>query len=192
MSTNLPETQITDLDPIDMKRRQDPLMKSYRDDLQLGWVIDSATTSSKQIPASHPLHTQVTFGTGHPCVQRIGIHSAVGGECDFPNPGETLSAAVASCLDATLRIVANRLGIPLIQLAVQVDAKVDVRGTLRVDPGVQVGFQSINIGVDIQAAKGVSGDQINMLLKAAEYSCVVLQTLRRPPEIRLTRAVVAK
>ena len=54
------------------------------------------------------------FGTGIPASQRIGIHTAVGGNCDFPNPGELLSAALAGCLDTTVRIIANRLGIPVI------------------------------------------------------------------------------
>ncbi len=169
--------------PISMKARQEPLMRKYAEDPDEAWITDSATTSSDHISADQPIHTQVTFGISMPASQRIGIHRKVGGNCDFPNPGEMLSAALASCLDTATRIIANRLGIPLKRLQVTVNAKVDARGTLRVDESVPVGFQSIDVRVCIEAAKGVTQQQVGMLLKAAEHSCVVLQTLRNAPQI---------
>lgn len=169
---------------ISMKARQAPLIESYAADPDSGWIVDSATTSPDDVSLDQPIHSQVVFGTGIPASQRIGVHTAVGGNCDYPNPGEMLSAALAGCLDTTVRIIANRLGLPLTHLKVTVDAHVDVRGTLRVDKQVPVGFQAIDVNVEIKSVPGVTDEQLSMLLKAAEHSCVVLQTLRNPPEIR--------
>ncbi len=174
-------------EPVSMKARQAPLQKKYATEGTPAWVIDQAKTSSDTIPADHPLRTQVTIGDTAPTDQLIGVHTAVVGKCDLPNPGEVLAAALASCLDSTTRIIANRLGIPLTRLAVSVDAKVDVRGTLRVEKNVPVGFQEMDVSVQIAAVPGVTDAQIEMLLKADEQSCVVLQTLRHSPDIQLTR-----
>lgn len=171
---------------INMKARQEPLMRSYVDHPERARIIDSAATSSDRIGTADPIHTEVTFGTGNPACQKIGVHSAVGGNCDDPNPGELLSAALASCLDTTIRIVANRLGMPLKKLAVTVDAMVDVRGTLHVAKNVPVGFQSIEIGINIEPAVPLPDEQIIRLIKAAEKSCVVLQTLKLAPTITVS------
>jgi len=171
---------------IEMRDRQSPLMKRYRSAPQDALIIDSARTSSELATPLHPFYSSVTFGDGVPTRQAIGVHRAVGGESDFPNPGELLSAAIAGCLDCTTRIIANRLGIHLTHLEINVDAKVDVRGTLQVDRDVAVGFQSIDIDVKISAGSGVSKSQLDMLIKGAEASCVVLQTLRNPPLINLS------
>lgn len=170
---------------IDMKARQAPLIKAYVDRPERALIVDRATTDGLHVPTTDAIHTKVDFGIGHPASQQIGVHTAVGGESDYPNPGELLSAALASCLDTTIRIIANRLGLPLARLAVSADARVDVRGTLRVAQDVPVGFQTIAISVDIEPAVPVAPDQINVLIKAAEKSCVVLQTLRNPPAIQM-------
>ena len=104
----------------------------------------------------------------------MGIHTAVGGNCDYPTRARCCLPPSLAALDTTTRIIANRLGIKLTELKVTVDAHVDVRGTLRVNPQVPVGFQSIDIKVDIKAVPGVAEEQLAMLLKAAEHSCVVL------------------
>ncbi|MGI9404820.1 MAG: OsmC family protein [Hyphomicrobiaceae bacterium] len=170
---------------IDMKSRQTPLIQTYVSQPEQAVIIDSAKTDSRYTPTADAIHTQVDFGIGNPASQHIGVHTAVGGDSDYPNPGELLSAALASCLDATIRIIANRLGLPLRRLAVSVDASVDVRGTLRVCQQVPTGFQTIDIAVDIEPAVPVADDQIAGLIKAAEQSCVVLQTLMSSPTIEL-------
>jgi uncharacterized OsmC-like protein len=79
----------------------------------------------------------------------LGIHHAVGGYHDAPNPGDLLCAALASCLDSTLRIIAARLGVRLVALEVDVTADVDVRGTLMLDRAVPVGLRA---GVPVQTS----------------------------------------
>ena len=180
------ETLIADTS-ICVSQRQAPLYDLYGRDPDEAWIIDAATTSSRDVPADQPLYGHVTFGTGLPADLTVGVHKAVGGESDLPNPGEILAAAIAACLDSSTRMIANRLAIRLEHLEVTVKLRVDVRGTLRMDRNVPVGFQGADIAVCISAAPGVTEAQLDMLIKAAEQSCVMLQTLRHPPEYCLTR-----
>lgn len=66
------------------------------------------------------------YGVG----RQFGSHRAVGGYHDAPNPGDILCAALAACLDSTIRVTAARLDVTLESLSVEVTADVDVRGTL--------------------------------------------------------------
>ena len=172
---------------IDMAARQLPLQASYKTDPAGAWITDRATTRSQRISPAQPLCGEVTMEGGCPTDVSFGVHTAVGGESDYPVPGELLCAAVASCLDSTIRIIANRLHIELLLLEVTVEAHVDVRGTLLVDRTVPVGFQKIDTVVRIDAAGAVEPRKIDILLKAAEHSCVVIQTLRNGTDISVRR-----
>ena len=165
---------------ISMHDRQMPLLNLYRQDPDQAWITDSATTFSETTRIDDPLHTQVS-AAGHDI--DIAVHRAVGGDSDGPVPGELLSAALASCMDSTLRVIANRLGVRLIRLAVSVSAELDVRGTLQMHPEVPVGFQKLHIAVDLEAEAGTRPALINALTQVAKTSCVVFQTLRNPNEI---------
>ena len=173
--------------PICVSQRQAPLYDLYGREPGKARIIDAAKTSSHEVAAAQPLYTHVTFGTGLPAELTVGVHKAVGGKSDFPNPGEILAAAIAACLDSSTRMIANRLKICLEHLEVSVRLGVDVRGTLRMDGNVPVGFQDADISVRMKAAPDVTEAQLDRLAKAAEQSCVLLQTLRNPPQYRLSR-----
>ena len=172
-----------------VKQRQDPLRARYRTVAADARITDSARTISDG--AGGPFHGTVVPGDGHGAQWRFGIHRAVGGYHDLPNPGDMLCAALASCLDATLRMVADRLEIHIQSLEVAVDAQLDVRGTLLVDRSVPVGFQRMRCHVHLQPADDADPAKVKMLLAAAEHSCVVLQTLQNgvPVEARIGRPI---
>src|SRR6516162_8804672 len=156
------------------KQRQDPLRERYRTAPKEAWIVDGARTMANGV--KDPFHCTVAPGQGHGELWQAGIHRAVGGYHDRPNPGDILCAALASCLHSTLRIIADRLEIPIAGLEVNVGAEVDARGTLLVDRNVPVGFQKMNCEVHLEAPVNVPPEKVKMLLAAAEYSCVVLQT----------------
>ncbi len=83
--------------------------------------------------------------------------------------------------------MANRVGLELKELKVDVSAHVDVRGTLRADNGVPVAFQSFDVAVTMTPKNFVPGIMLDKLLQAAEYSCVVLQSLKSEPEVTVRR-----
>lgn len=158
-----------------VKARQDPLCLRYRKTPGEAWIIDRAKASSL---GSDPFHGAVVAGDGQASPLNFGIHRAVGGDHDLPNPGDLLCASLAACLDATLRMIAGRSSLALELLEVSVSAFADVRGCLMVDRNTPVGFQRIEADIQIKAADGSDPAKVEALVSAAERSCIVLQTLR--------------
>lgn len=161
----------------DVRARQEPLRARYKEAAQEALITDRGR--SRGGAQSDPFHGSVVPGSkDYGVVWPFGVHAAVGGYHDGPNPGDLLCAALAACFDSTLRIIADRLRVTLASLEVDVTGEVDVRGTLAVDRQVPVGFLKMHCRVDLQAAPGTDPKAVERLLAAAEHSCVVLQTLR--------------
>ena len=161
----------------DVRERQQPLRQKYLDSPAAARITDRGRTDGGV--TTDPFHGFVIPGSqDYGITWPFGIHHAVGGYHDAPNPGDLLCAALAACLDSTLRIVAARLGVRLISLEVDVTADVDVRGTLMLDRSVPVGFQGMRCAVRLRAAEGTDVTLVQKLVTAAEQSCVNLQTLR--------------
>lgn len=164
-------------DGIDVRSRQDPLRKRYKVSPEDARITDRAITTGGT--GMDPFHGKVMPGSEDRCIEwTFGIHRAVGGFHDLPNPGDLLAAALATCLDSTIRIIAGRMGVSLISLSVEVVGDVDVRGCLLVDREVPVGFQEMRCHVALKAANGTDPQLVQMLLAASENCCVNLQTLR--------------
>lgn len=169
--------------------RQLPLRTHYQCSPVAAWVVDHARTVDAEVPAKHPIHGHVVCGEGRPLDIPVSVHGAVGGESDFPCPGEILAAALASCLDTAIRMIANLKGIQLARLEVQVSLGADVRGALMMGDNVPVGFQTTHMKVDLETDCGLSDSHLHALVDAAERSCVILQTLRAPPTVQLERCL---
>lgn len=181
-----PDSSTHDGIPGMMRKRQRPLMRLYKQEPAAAWIQDGACTVEGHLHRNDPVHGELRIGTSQPIEARLSIHSAVGGDHDGPNPGDYLSAALVGCVDTTLRIIANRLGVVIEDLSVRAKAELDVRGTLCVSPDVPVGFQRITLSVDARAAEGTSPEAIQALFAATEHCCVVLQTLRNGVEVDVT------
>ncbi len=161
---------------------QKSLKESYVKEPDLAMVIDHAKTSGKD--AADPYHSIVEPMDGCGVSVPVGVHAAVGGKHDAPTPGDLLCAALAACQDSAIRMVANLMGIELIELKVRVMAKADVRGTLMMDRTVPVGFQEMTCEVRMKVAAGVELRRLERLQIAAEQCCVVQQTLKSPPLVK--------
>ena len=173
----------------DMSQRQTPLYERYTANPSLAQITDYAITSSARVNANDPLHTSVELTHKRDVPVMVGVHTAVGGDSDAPTPGDILCGALAACLDSTIRIIANRMGITLQSLLVEVKGEVDVRGTLRASEDCPVAFQAFQTHVDIQVPAEVDEQLVTQILKAAEHSCVVLQTLRGQPETPISASI---
>jgi uncharacterized OsmC-like protein len=159
-----------------VKARHDRLRERYREASGDAWVCDGARTIGSR--HDDPFHGAVRVGEYDVGEMRFGIHRALGGDHDLPNPGDILCAALAACLDATLRMIADRLGVPIGFLEVSVTGELDARGPLRIEPTVPVGFQAMTCRVTLEPEDDVATPQVAMLIAAAEQCCVVLNTLR--------------
>lgn len=128
-----------------VQQRQQPLREHYHSVPADAWISDGA--QSVNACGGDPFHGVVVPANGTDAPVQFGIHRAVGGFHDNPNPGDLLCAALAACLDSTLRMIADHRGIRLETLEVKVTAECDVRGCLRLDGSVPVGFQRMRCGV---------------------------------------------
>jgi len=175
--------------PTNIFDRQLPLREQYHVTPDSAWVYDHAKSVDTQVPANHPIHGHVVCGEGIPLDIPVSVHKAVGGESDFPCPGELLAAALTSCLDTAIRMIANLKEIKLNHLEVQVSLGADVRGALMTGDSVPVGFQNAHMRVDLRTECDLSEPHLNALIDAAERSCVILQTLRAPPNVNIERCL---
>jgi len=135
--------------------------------------IDGEPSHSTTAP-ENLVHPDAPYGVSW----ELGLDEAVGGLHDAPNPGEMLCATLAACQEGLLRMMASSLGVDLEELEVTVTGRVDVRGTLNIDPDVRVGFESMRMDVRLRAAPGTPARLLERLRLGGERLCVTLDTLR--------------
>ncbi|MCB9352933.1 MAG: OsmC family protein [Saprospiraceae bacterium] len=164
--------------------RHQTLKKIYDEQPEKAMIVDAAVVEGKHL--DDPFRSEVHLNPELNVPLKTGLHRAVGGDHDFANPGDILCAALATCFESTMRMIANRLEVELTHTKVEVQANVDVRGTLMFDKSVPVGFQSMHLNVEI-GAKNISENMVNTLFNATKRSCVVYQTLK--PGIPISKSV---
>ncbi len=163
----------------ELKALQAPLKQRYRDEpgaalitLRASGTLDSAAIACR-------------VETGRALVE-AGLHPATGGTGLQACSGDMLLEALVACAGVTLRAVATALEIPIRSGRLRAEGDLDFRGTLGVAKEVPVGFQAIRLNVELDT--DAAPEQLERLLSLTERYCVVLQTLRRPPEVSLRRA----
>ena len=81
----------------------------------------------------------------------------------------------------TLKAVATAIEVPLQSGTVSAEGDLDFRGTLGVDRAAPVGFRDIRLSFTLDTDE--PEDRRQNLLRLTERYCVVLQTLRAPPNL---------
>lgn len=137
------------------------------------------------------LKAQGTLGEGVTCsvatgraLVEAGLHPATGGDGLSVCSGDMLLEALVACAGVTLSSVATALGIELRAGAVRAEGTLDFRGTLGVDKEAPVGFQTITLAFDLDT--DATEEQLATLMRLTERYCVVFQTLRNSPDMRLS------
>jgi uncharacterized OsmC-like protein len=130
-----------------------------------------------------------SVATGRALVE-AGLHPSTGGTGTSACSGDMLLQALAACAGVTLGAVATALGIELRAGVVRAEGELDFRGTLGVAKEVPVGFQRIRLRFTLDT--DASEEQLATLQRLTERYCVVYQTLRTPPAIEVSRAVLAE
>jgi uncharacterized OsmC-like protein len=124
--------------------------------------------------------------TGRALVE-AGLHPATGGNGLAACSGDMLLEALVACAGVTLRAVATAIGVPIRDGHIIAEGDLDFRGTLGVSKDAAVGFRQIRLHFRLDS--DATPEQIGSLLQLTERYCVVLQTLRHPPEITCFHAV---
>jgi uncharacterized OsmC-like protein len=170
-----------------VKERHEQLKAHYDENPDSAMIVDSAEVKGENL--HDPFRSSVLINDELNALVKTGLHRGVGGDHDFPNPGDVLCASLAACMEGTIRMIANRLEIQLNHTNVVVKAYVDVRGTLMFDKTVPVGFQRMTMDVELGSSE-VSDKILATLFRAAKKSCVVYQTLKPSVEIENKLSVV--
>ncbi|MDZ7754869.1 OsmC family protein [Rhodohalobacter sp.] len=171
----------------EVAKRHKKLKEIYEEDPQKASIIDSAVVEGENL--DDPFHSKVLMNDELNLPLKTGLHRAVGGDHDYSTPGDILSAALAVCFESTLRMIADKLEIQLEHTRVSVEASVDVRGTLMFDKSVPVGFQKMNMEVEL-GSNNAGKKILNTLYRAALKSCVVYQTLKSGIPVSKTLKIV--
>jgi uncharacterized OsmC-like protein len=113
-----------------------------------------------------------------------GLHPATGGSGLELCSGDMLLEALVACAGVTLKAVATALDIPLRSVKVLAEGDLDFRGTLGVAKDAPVGFAEIRLRFDIDT--DAPQEKLDQLLKLTERYCVVYQTIKSGPPVKLT------
>lgn len=142
--------------------------------------LDSPNTDA--IRAAHKAAEKERVAGLHPMAG--GPEAALSGElCS----GDMLLDALVACAGVTLKAVATALEIPVAKGTVRAEGDLDFRGTLGVDREAAVGFKAIRLLFDLQMEKGVEvgEEKLEKLAKLTERYCVVLQTIKGTPVVKV-------
>ena len=166
------------MDRAELQERQRPLKERYRS------APDAARIT---LTASGALGQGVSCSvTTARAVAEAGLHPATGGDGTQLCSGDMLLEALAACAGVTLRSVATSLEIPVTGGTVTAEGDLDFRGTLAVDREASVGFEAIRLHFDLETS--AEEEELATLLRLTERYCVVLQTLRSPPQLAVSSA----
>ena len=170
------------MDSAELKSAQAPLKARYREDPAAALVTLRAEGRLGDEGVS------CSVSTGRALVE-AGLHPATGGDGLSACSGDMLLEALVACAGVTLNAVATAIGVVIRSGSVQAEGDLDFRGTLGVAKDAPVGFQRIRLHFDLDT--DASEDQLSTLLRLTERYCVVFQTLRKSPEVTLSRDVIA-
>jgi uncharacterized OsmC-like protein len=158
----------------ELRALQAPLKQRYRDD------PDGARITLTAKGALDAAHIACKVETGR-ALAVAGLHPATGGSGLELCSGDMLLEALVACAGVTLKAVATALGLELRAGEVSAEGDLDFRGTLGLDKQAAVGFTDIRLRFALDT--DASPEQLDTLLKLTERYCVVLQTLKRPPQL---------
>jgi uncharacterized OsmC-like protein len=127
--------------------------------------------------------------TGKALVE-AGLHPATGGSGLAACSGDMLLEALVACAGVTLSAVATALGVEIAGGTVSAEGDLDFRGTLGVAKDAPVGFRDVRLRFDLDTQ--APPEAVAKLVELTERYCVVYQTLRRPPELRVTHEARAR
>ena len=162
---------------MDLRSVQKPLKDKYRSEPESSRITLSASSSQTDTPVS----CSVDIGRA---VYAAEAHAGVGGPGTAACSGDLLLGALAACAQVTCQMVAEAMGIETERIEVTAEGELDLQGTMGISREVPVGFESITTRFDIEAPEA-TGEQLEALREKTEQYCVVLQTLKDTPELRM-------
>jgi uncharacterized OsmC-like protein len=163
----------------ELRALQAPLKERYRQAPEAAFITLKAEGRLGE-------HVTCKIDTGRALVE-AGLHPATGGDGLSACSGDMLLEALVACAGVTLRAIAAAIGMDVRGGVVRAEGDLDFRGTMGVSKEAPVGFQRIRLGFELDTDG--TEEQLATLIRLTERYCVVYQTLRRPPEVEVSRGL---
>jgi uncharacterized OsmC-like protein len=170
------------MDSNELKALQAPLKEKYKAQPESATVI---------LKAEGKVGEGITckIETGRALIQ-AGLHPATGGDGLSLCSGDLLLEALVACAGVTLKAVATAIGINLKDGKIMAEGAIDFRGTLGVSKDAPVGFRNVKVTFTLDT--DASEEQLASLIKLTERYCVVYQTLKNSPDMKVSYSVIEK
>ena len=165
------------MDATALRAMQAPLKERYKGDPK------SALITLKAKGTLDDAHIACKVETGR-ALAVAGLHPATGGSGLELCSGDMLLEALVACAGVTLKAVATALEVPLKSAKVSAEGDLDFRGTLGVAKDAPVGFREIRLKLDLDA--DAPEEQLKKLVELTERYCVVMQTIRNAPPVKVS------
>lgn len=159
----------------ELKKLQAPLKESYRERPEEG-----ATVARAEARPGGDVTCTVETWAGETVA---GLHPATGGDGSVACSADMLMEALVACAGVTLSSLATHMGITLHDAVVRAEGRWDARGTLGVSRDAPVGLTRVDLFFDLETDADESLE--SKLVELTERYCVIYQTLRNPPEVRV-------
>jgi uncharacterized OsmC-like protein len=159
----------------ELRALQAPLKQKYRTEPGAALVTSRAEVVLDPQPLSGRLDVN------QPRI--AGLHPATGGSGDQACSADLLLESLAACAAVTLLAVATSMGAGLTGGKIIAEGSWDARGTLGVDKSVPVGIRGIALTFELEGA--LDEPTRRRLIEVTERYCVILATLRDPPNIEI-------
>ena len=165
------------MDAASLRAMQAPIKERYKTDPKAALITLKAKGSTEADGIACKVETGRALAVA-------GLHPATGGSGLELCSGDMLLEALVACAGVTLKSVATAIELPLKQGLVFVEGDIDFRGTLGVDKEAPVGFSEIRLRFEVDT--DAPQDKLDLLLKLTERYCVVYQTIKNGPKIRVS------
>lgn len=165
------------MDSAALRAMQAPIKDRYKSDPKAAYITLRAKGSLDNAGIA------CKVDTGRALVV-AGLHPATGGSGLELCSGDMLLEALVACAGVTLKSVATAIDVPLKSARVAAEGDLDFRGTLGVDKGAPVGFAEIRLQFDVDT--DAPQDKLDQLLKLTERYCVVYQTIKNGPAMKVS------
>ena len=158
----------------ELRALQAPLKSQYKED------PNSARVPARAEGSLDPNDIAIVVDAWHSKVT-AGLHKAGGGSGELACSADMLLESLVGCAGVTFRAVATAMGVTVRGGKVIAEGIWDARGTLGVDRSVPVGLTEIKLKFQVDC--DADQTKLERMIQTTERYCVILQTLKAPPQV---------
>ena len=161
--------------------------KSYKkivEDLQTAFTDNPEVAKADFFASSKLISGLRCESTSRDFTTIIDEPESLGGSNLGPSPVELALSALGACQEITYRLYADKLGIPLKKIEVDLSGNLDFKGFLALDDNIRPGYLGINVTVNIEST--ASDAEIDKLKDIVNAHCPVLDLFNNKTPVNIS------